>query len=270
MRKIGVYHDGDLDGKACAAVMMKAGITELIPWDYHYNHRDLVDMDFDEMYMCDISLPQPLMDELNQKGKFVWIDHHKSVAHYDYDGLFDTSLSACELTWKYFFDEPMPDVLLLLGKYDTWRKEPCKYTWNDALAFQMGMRIPDGNVIKRIRWMLQPPTTDYTVNTINPVMNNGDMIIRYQEMMDAKACENAFRTLFLGYDTIVCNGLRANSNAFKTAGEAEIYCSYVQIKRHLYRYNLYSTAVDVSEIAKSFGGGGHKGAAGFVIDKLLF
>lgn len=270
MRRVGVYHAGDLDGKACAAVMMKADIKELIAWDYHYNHQDLVDMDFDEMYMCDISLPKEMMDELNQKGKFVWIDHHKSVADYDYDGLFDTSLSACELAWKYFFDEPMPDVLLLLGMYDTWRKEGKHFTWEDVLAFQMGMRIPDGDVIQKIRYMLQPPETDYAIKYLYPVMKDGDMIIRYQEMMDAKDCENAYRVWWLGYDTIVCNGLRANSNAFKTAPPAEIYCSYVKIKRHKYRYNLYSTTVDVSEIAKSFGGGGHKGAAGFIIDKLLF
>ena len=28
--------------------------------------------------------------------------------------------------------------------------------------------------------------------------------------------------------------------------------------------------VDVSEIAKKYGGGGHKGAAGFNMDKLIF
>jgi nanoRNase/pAp phosphatase (c-di-AMP/oligoRNAs hydrolase) len=34
--------------------------------------------------------------------------------------------------------------------------------------------------------------------------------------------------------------------------------------------SLYSTTVDVSKIAKKFGGGGHKGAAGFTCDKLPF
>ncbi|MDO5845105.1 MAG: DHHA1 domain-containing protein, partial [Methanocorpusculum sp.] len=37
-----------------------------------------------------------------------------------------------------------------------------------------------------------------------------------------------------------------------------------------YTVSLYSTTVDVSEIAKSFGGGGHKGASGFQCAELPF
>lgn len=35
-------------------------------------------------------------------------------------------------------------------------------------------------------------------------------------------------------------------------------------------YSMYSKTVDVSVIAKKYGGGGHMGAAGFNSDKLLF
>ena len=34
--------------------------------------------------------------------------------------------------------------------------------------------------------------------------------------------------------------------------------------------SLYSTSVDVSEIAKKYGGGGHKGASGFHCKELPF
>jgi nanoRNase/pAp phosphatase (c-di-AMP/oligoRNAs hydrolase) len=37
-----------------------------------------------------------------------------------------------------------------------------------------------------------------------------------------------------------------------------------------YTVSLYSKTVDVSEIAKKYGGGGHKGAAGFQCKKLPF
>lgn len=35
-------------------------------------------------------------------------------------------------------------------------------------------------------------------------------------------------------------------------------------------YSMYSKTVDVSNIAKKYGGGGHRGAAGFNTDKLIF
>lgn len=35
-------------------------------------------------------------------------------------------------------------------------------------------------------------------------------------------------------------------------------------------YSMYSKIVDVSNIAKKYGGGGHRGAAGFNLDKLIF
>ena len=37
-----------------------------------------------------------------------------------------------------------------------------------------------------------------------------------------------------------------------------------------WKYSMYSKTVDVSNIAKKYGGGGHKGAAGFNMDKLIF
>jgi nanoRNase/pAp phosphatase (c-di-AMP/oligoRNAs hydrolase) len=37
-----------------------------------------------------------------------------------------------------------------------------------------------------------------------------------------------------------------------------------------YTVSLYSETIDVSVIAKKHGGGGHKGAAGFVCPKLPF
>ena len=44
---------------------------------------------------------------------------------------------------------------------------------------------------------------------------------------------------------------------------------------HKWRYTLYQSdkidnIVDVSEIAKRYGGGGHRGAAGFVLDYNIF
>ena len=35
-------------------------------------------------------------------------------------------------------------------------------------------------------------------------------------------------------------------------------------------YSMYSKTTDVSVIAKKYGGGGHKGASGFTLDRLIF
>jgi len=101
-------------------------------WNYGQPIPDL--SEYDKVIMCDISFPKDYMRELrarlfNQETKkdhLIWIDHHISAIKdseaefYDkVEGLRDTSFAACELTWQYFFpDEPMPEIVRLLGRYD--------------------------------------------------------------------------------------------------------------------------------------------------------
>ena len=105
-----------------------------------YNYGDPIPdlSEYDKVIMCDISFPAEIIGQMAfEKGSnFIWIDHHISAIN-DYEklhkefnekhnrhqkypaGLRDTNFAACELTWHFFFpDEPMPEIVRLLGRYD--------------------------------------------------------------------------------------------------------------------------------------------------------
>ena len=65
----------------------------------------------------------------NNSKIFCWVDHHKSAMEKnpelwnsdEIDGLRSLEKSGCELTWEWFSPhEPAPEVVQLVGDYDTW------------------------------------------------------------------------------------------------------------------------------------------------------
>jgi hypothetical protein len=77
----------------------------------------------------------------------------------------------------------------------------------------------------------------------------------------------AFEIEFEGHRTLVVNGQCSGElgEAIRLKGYTIGYC-YVEAEQNgelMTFVTLYSDQVDVSKIAKKFGGGGHAGAAGF-------
>lgn len=156
---VGIYHDKDLDGLACGAIMKKfiPGI-HLIGWDYSYDHDKLIRsiraLKPDVIYMADITLPIDKMIELGDMADFRVFDHHEKAmidilgyAHKSYNGdaqsinadyfRYSGYMSACELLWANFYTGSNR-AIRLLGAYDTWRKTD---NWDkEILPFQLYMR----------------------------------------------------------------------------------------------------------------------------------
>ena len=75
---------------------------------------------------------------------------------------------------------------------------------------------------------------------------------------------------------MVVNSGSANSLFFKDydrKSEIDIFISYIRLPENHWTVSLYSNKqpeIDVSKIAKKYGGGGHAGASGFQCDELPF
>lgn len=72
---------------------------------------------------------------------------------------------------------------------------------------------------------------------------------------------------------VACNTTVFNSQFFDGFYDPEkhdVMCAYAQMKNGKWKVSLYTTkdTIDCGVIAKTFGGGGHKKAAGFTCDKL--
>ena len=163
MKTVCVYHSIDLDGWMSAAIVKYwfekqliitnssiDSITDKIDFiGYNYG-QPIPDLsEYDKVIMCDISFPIEEMENLRQhlQDNFIWIDHHISAikaaderTNNYYDGIRDTKFAACELTWKYFFpDEPMPEIVRLLGRYDCFGHKGTDEE-QKVLEFQYGAR----------------------------------------------------------------------------------------------------------------------------------
>ena len=97
----------------------------------------------------------------------------------------------------------------------------------------------------------------------------GNAILNSLYVEDALLCaKSAFEATFDGHTVIALNA-RAHSNAFRTVYDPprhEFMFTFYMVKDGTYSCSMYAndnTEIDLGVIAKSYGGGGHRGAAGF-------
>ena len=199
--------------------------------------------------------------------------------------------AACELTWEYLFpDHPMPWAVRLIGTYDTWRKDDPD--WKDALAFQYGVKVVRGIADPRSQaWaaLLSRDKVFADKQTLD-LLEVGRHIRAYQDECNAQICKRAaFETSLLVFPAepndgmqsptrfraIACTSPMCNSMLFDSVWDPakhDIMLSFYWDAKGWWTVSVYSTKedIDCSAIAKSFRGGGHRGAAGFQAKELPF
>jgi len=293
-----VYHSADLDGKCCGAIardyfeQSKQSMTVvMLPIDYGQNLLRAVSFHHpvstqDTLVIMDFSPDNEKVFEA-LAGVFkavIWIDHHKSaIEKYAEFAVkcgvtvrLNAKVAACELTWAYFYNEPPPDAVYMLGVYDSWRMSDKTFLWEEeVLPFQYGCRVHNldpASAAGMSEWellLLSKGNDD--------VIIEGKAILSYVTMDNAtRARILAFRKEWEGQQCVFLNRFPANSQMFLGVKEETtmmVAFAAVPIKDKVqYRVSLYSEdpKVDVSKIAERYGGGGHRNAAGFICDTLPF
>lgn len=269
------FHSADIDGYCSGAIVKHVHPEcELIginygnpfPWD--------TIVPGEVVFMVDFSL-QPFTDmiRLNDACYLVWIDHHKSAiaernaAGVPFTGLQVVGKAGCELVWEYLVGSVMPRAVFLLGRYDVW-------DWMNhpgAMEFQKGM------------WQFNtdPNNSDFwrrlflDDELVEEITHDGGLLLAAQKKDNERylrAC--GFDTELDGLRVLAVNKGMTNSTVFDSGYDPDkhdamlSFCWY----RDSWKVSLYSEKpeVDVSEICKARGGGGHMGAAGFQCDVLPF
>ncbi len=266
-----IYHIADHDGKGSAAVVKsRYPETEFlglnhdmeIPYEEIRRHKQIV--------VCDISLPLDFMYELSVAGDFVWIDHHLSVIK-EYEkavaagrptlkGLRRVGTAAAILTWEYFYpDKPVPEGLRLLGLNDIFdlrddRVRPFEY------AFQsLGVNRPEDEIwTQLLNERLDIPA----------LVEKGRSILSWIKIRNYRLVRSlAFASSYQGLKCICANMPQGYSEFFDSLPDIKDYdfmVNFYMNKNNRWNLSFYTDKdnVNVSEIAKSFGGGGHQKAAG--------
>lgn len=229
------------------------------------------------VYIVDFSYKRAELLQLRtDHKKVVVIDHHKT-AQEELKGLsdciFDMNKSGAVLTWEYFHDikkDPVPKVLLHVQDRDLW-----KFEMDRTKAVHAGLSLLAG----KMQGWKQCCKSEISFNRL---VMKGAAIEQYNSMKVEQATNKIRKIRWENYDVGVYNSPDLQSeigNAIYSECREEdlspkyhfgmVYCITNENK---VLFSLRSRGdIDVSEIAKKYGGGGHKAAAGFsgTLDQLV-
>ena len=268
----------DMDGHCAGAIVNKAmnegwaGEGEELTYiPINYNHV----FPFDKIgknelvVIVDFSLqPEEFEKLMGITNRLIWIDHHKTAIEKNahliefIDGIrVSTGISGCELTWQYFFpDKEMPLIVALLGDYDTWT---FKYG-NTTRYIQEAMTLYDTRPESALWEEFFITKTNSPL--IQKLREQGSLCTTYRKNLNAKVVKAwAFKVDLWGYRCVACNQGSTSSQLFDSTNfPYDIMMPYV-FDGAMWTVSLYTKDkdIDVSEIAKQYGGGGHRQAAGF-------
>lgn len=286
-----IYHGGCDDGFGAAwAVWRKWPDVEFIPGTYGKPPPDVTDKN---VLMVDFSYKYDVICELSLKAKrLVILDHHKTAQadlerlpqmHNNMEAMEQTCLMCWEqnmpevmahfnmqnsgavLAWEFCHglprNDPPPNMLALIQDRDLWR-----------FAF--------GDKTKQFSAALRTYPMDFKVwdeIAANPdkLIEDGKVILRAHQFNVNKFCEEAFTERISGYDVPCVNvpyhyASDVAHELLQRNPEAPFAAAWFKRGDGLFQASLRSEdhRVDVSEIAKKHGGGGHRNAAGFQVPSV--
>lgn len=268
-----IFYHRDMDGKCSAAIVYQAS-KHIKPTLIGIDYKDdviLKDILSNEViWIVDFSFKPDVMEKILAITKNVfWIDHHKTAMEYKYsqelDGIRDISLAGCELTWKFLHPEDeVPLVVAMLGRYDVW---DFSLHGNNLNKLQTGIRLWDTDPSSKNweRWLSSSYKAD-------DELLRGTIALQYRDSQYASLIKAwSFWSEFEGYKAICCNAGCVSSQLFDTIkDDYDLMIPFVFDGKQ-WTVSLYTKKdIDCSEIAKKYGGGGHKKASGFQCKELPF
>jgi oligoribonuclease NrnB/cAMP/cGMP phosphodiesterase (DHH superfamily) len=266
--KITCYYHNDLDGIASAAIFnLVYPNSKLIKINYG-NEILLSDIENKIVAILDFSFEYKEMSLIISKAQeVIWCDHHKSAKeklsnfwnHPELKGIRDLTFSGCELTWQYFFKNiETPDIIKLIGDRDLW-----KFEFEGTIPFNERMYTISNNPSDSL-WMLLLSNEKFVQNIIRQIISEGKILIEEKERRISKSFESGFDAYIQNYKTRIINSGNDVSEVGHHAVKQGYDIGFIwrQIGTKINCSLRSEGDVDVSEIAKKFGGGGHKNASG--------
>lgn len=241
-----IFHGSCWDG-FCAAWLMHhfygGEEMEYHPAQYDESPPDVTGRD---VWVLDFSYPRSVLEEMHRSARSLTVlDHHKT-AQADLEGLpyctFDMGLSGAQLTWLYLrkHSTVVYSGVVYAGWGAPWLVD---YTADRDLWL---WKLPDS---KEVNAALRSYPLDFAVwdrlwaeESPETLKRDGAAILRAEEVTIQVHIDRAREIDFDGYKVLSVNATSLFSE---------------------YSLRSRDDGVDVSEIAKAHGGGGHAKAAGF-------
>jgi len=199
---------------------------------------------------------------IEEAGSLLVIDHHKSAMvelHDISNTYFDMTKSGAMLAWGFFHPgkEP-PKFIQYIQDRDLWKWE-LPYSKEFAAAFDM------------IPFEFEEFEKFEDDSVFDDACKRGSYILAYSKTVVKKVCEKASHRKMGGKDVLVVNASHWMSEiGARLAPDCDFAMIWYwdhDVQHTKVSLRAFHDTVDVSEISKKFGGGGHKKAAGFQLPK---
>ena len=207
------------------------------------------------VYILDFSFPRNIMLELMERHEVVLIDHHETAEKNigDLPGChFDKSHSGAVLAWRRFHEESkIPEILLYVEDRDLWKWE-----------------LPDSRDISAA---LESYPKDFGVWDqlhAGELAREGEAILRHNRLQVERIVQHSGWRAVGDWSVPVVNTPLLASEACEALLEkfpGAPFAAAYHDRGDRRKWSLRSGGeFDVSEVARSLGGGGHPHAAGFL------
>jgi hypothetical protein len=264
-----LYHgSGCPDGyaSAFAAWLRRGDFATYIPME-HGPSLVIPEVTGKHVVVVDFSFSAAVTADLKSKAaSFVVLDHHASAEKELIDlpeenKIFEMKQSGATLAWDYFHKTEPPLFFRYLEDKDIWRWALC-----DSEAFSAGF----GTI--KFEMGAFKTLLDKSEAGVDEIIGRGRAILEYKNGVRDSHVKRAVPCRLKAapqFDGLVVNGSTiaseiGNAMCQQPGIQFGAIWSYDHSKKSIYvSLRSDSDDVDVSIIAKSFGGGGHKRAAGF-------
>lgn len=283
-KNVVIFHN-DLDGE-CSAAITRFDIGERFLEETVFHRTDYGESppwkmlrDADSCYIVDFCYSRQDMENLQSMfpyDKLTWIDHHKTsidaMEGIEMRGVRSIEKSGCILTWDFFF--PMsssPYPVKLVNDRDLWIFEYGDETRNFYEYTTIVDTSPENEIWD---FLLQRYKNYHNDERYNDMIRDGNFL------REAKIYKLKNLIKECGYEVEIdgYKCYKVNHNVFTEISElGHLICDDPELPDIAWIYNyriiegkmaltnsLRSNTIDVGEMARIRGGGGHKAASGWV------
>lgn len=280
--KVVIIHHDDADGRCAAAIIGRDSLSrgaDMLAF-FSVNYGDPVpDLSaftlsgLDEVWIVDFSFSPEQMLELRRSlpPRFFWFDHHKTNMCDELQflpGSREDGTAACMLVWRFCHaGEPAPWAVEFIADRDVWTFYHGDNTRYFYEIYLMNDTRPESNIwdswfsldFDQLKDLLHMGGLLYgaRINNLVAMAKRLGREIDLRAMTFGKLSGRVLQVNFPGSGDM--------GQAIQDLGYDVAWC-WVEFERNnrpVRTHSVYSSKVDVSEIAKFHGGGGHAGAAGW-------
>ena len=272
MKPLCIYHGKCADGFTSAWAVYKALGDEVEFYEGVYQETP-PDVTNREVIMVDFSYKRPVLEAMALRANSLLIlDHHKT-ALFDLQGIdgwadmnacrvksvFDMDRSGALITWQHYHaDKPVPNLVAYVSDRDLWQFKLPLSREVSAYIFAHDYTFKNWDYL------------DAMLRDHMGVQQVGDMggAIEKKHHKDVAELTAAFkRRMTIGGHEVWCANipytLTSDAGHLMAKGEPFAACYWDTPEGRVFSLRSTDEGMDVSEIAKQYGGGGHRNASGF-------